>query len=175
MSSNAYAYSGGNSIDNDDDAWFDPDVYGNWMDGSNINMNIVTPNIKVNDINSQAQAQAQTQIMGGGAVCPAPAPVCPPKKKYGYKVCKYEIKEEVNPCKPVTVCKPKKYYCEQEDECYKPKFIKRKKYHKHHHHGGHGGYHGGYHGGHGGYHGGYHKGGHGGYHKGGCSTGYCGK
>lgn len=172
MSYHAYANSGGNYIDNDDDYDYDPDVYGNWMDGSNINMNIVTPNIRVNDINSQAQAQVQAQNVGGSACPPEP---CPPKKKYGYKVCKYEIKEEVNPCKPckpVKPCKPKKkvkkcYYESDdessEEECFKPEFVKpkkkcKKKCKKKPHHGHHHGHHGGYHGG----------------NYGGCSSGTCG-
>ena len=175
--------SGGNYIESDDDLYYDPDVYGNWMDHSNINLNVVSPHVKVNDISSQAQSQIQTQSIGGGynaPVCPAPKA----EKKYGYKICKYEVKE-VNPCEEqVKVCKPKKVVCkkpqkkvvcyEEEEECPKPKFIKKKYrggcrgkcpyyggYRGGHHGWHHGGHHGGHHGWHGGHHGGYYGGHHG--------------
>lgn len=180
MSYYAYANSGGNSIHTDDDGIYDPDVYGNWMDGSNINLNVVAPNVRVNDINSQAQAQLQYQSQGsGGGDC---APVCEkPKKKYGYKVCKYEIKE-VNPCKKkIDYCSDSdsssdEEFCIKKKKCKKPFFIKPKKRcqrdrygydHDHGYHGGRGGYHGGYKGGHG--HGGHRRGGG----HGGCNTGSC--
>lgn len=99
----------------------DPEIAGNSLDGSNINLNVVVPNLKSNDI----QAQAQSQKCGG----------CSPKtiKKPVYKnVTVYKEKKQERivkvPCGTKKVLVGYEEHCiEPEKKCYKVKPKKCKK------------------------------------------------
>lgn len=114
----AKANSGHNGIVSGTYQNVDPSVNGNTLGRSNINLNIVVPNLENNGLQSQAQAQAQAQEQYcGGNDCNDVC--CKPKK----------VKCKKYTCKEVCICKPKK--CKYEyvlEENPKKKCYDDKKY-----------------------------------------------
>ena len=107
----AHSESGRNKIIDGVKQIVGPDVNGNDLNRSNINVNVVVPSVKSNDIQSQAQAQYQKQV------CGAPAPKIVKKPIYREEPVYKTVKEERE---VVIQCGTKKVLCGYEEYCIDP-------------------------------------------------------
>lgn len=115
----AHASSGNNAIGVESNTAIGAGVSDSTLSKAAININILSPEILINDIASQAQAQAQVVDLGGGEDCYEPCveycpPVCDPCPAPCYKECCYvEVYDK---------CESSSYYCQpkkKKKKCYK--------------------------------------------------------
>src|SRR5690606_24673788 len=127
----AHSESGRNKIIDSLKQIVGPEVNGNDLNRSNINVNVLVPSLKSNDIQSQAQAQYQKQVCGQ----PAPKKICKPiyKEVPIYKKVKEE-REVVVQCGTKKVqCGVEEYYVDpcgkviKDDDCHKKKYACKNK------------------------------------------------